>query len=80
VAETAVKKTLMHWWSDGTSVSMLAEGMSRNKFFHILHFIFMCDLRDILVRLNTSIKAVLFMAWKVNLNFVNSVGLIPCLC
>jgi hypothetical protein len=56
VAETTVQNTSMlrvstHWWSDGTSVSMLEEDMSRYKCFffqvrisHVLRFMFICDL------------------------------------
>jgi hypothetical protein len=41
--KTSMLRVLLHWQSDGTSVSMLVEDMSRNKcFFHvgILHVLY----------------------------------------
>jgi hypothetical protein len=43
-------RVLIHWQSDGTSVLMLVEDLSRNKCFfqdqisHVLRFISICDL------------------------------------
>jgi hypothetical protein len=48
--KTSVLRASTHWWSDGTSISMLVEDMSRNaRYFqvrisHVLHFISLCDI------------------------------------
>jgi hypothetical protein len=48
--KTSILRGSAHWWSDGTSVSMLVEDVSRNKYFfqvrisHVLGFISICYL------------------------------------
>jgi hypothetical protein len=47
---TTVLRVLMLWYSNGISMSVLVEDISRNKCFfqvrisHVLHFISACDL------------------------------------